>query len=110
MVPPWRPSLILSIVSVLWVKGLLSLFVSRDTPTMFKDYKKRCDRQEVRIGMPYLYQEGRRKIINFPTKKHWREQSKLEYIEQGLQYLAEHVQEWGITSIAVPPLGVGMAD
>jgi hypothetical protein len=37
----------------------------------------------------------------------WWSDSKLADIEQGLAYLARHVEEWGVTSLAVPPLGAG---
>lgn len=47
-------------------------------------------------------------ILNFPTKDHWRSPSRLEYIEQGLQFLAANYQHMGITSIAFPRLGVGL--
>lgn len=46
-------------------------------------------------------------IINFPTKDHWRSVSRLSDIVKGLQYLKSHVHAWGVTSIAVPPLGCG---
>src|SRR5512142_3073333 len=48
-------------------------------------------------------------VINFPTKRHWRQPSKLEYIEAGLVDLVARVRELGIRSIAVPPLGCGLA-
>ena len=46
-------------------------------------------------------------VINFPTKSHWRYPSKLEWIESGLKDLREKIQEKGIKSIALPPLGCG---
>src|SRR5262249_6176548 len=46
-------------------------------------------------------------IINFPTKKHWRSISRIEDIEEGLDYLEAHYKQWGVTSLAVPPLGCG---
>ena len=46
-------------------------------------------------------------IINFPTKKHWREKSKIEYIYQGLDDLIKVIKELNIKSIAIPPLGCG---
>lgn len=88
-------------------KGIALLF-KQQYPQMFADYKVRCQNKEVKVGEPYLFKEtDERWVLNFPTKQHWRHPSKLEYIEDGLRYLAEHVQEWGITSLAVPPLGCG---
>jgi O-acetyl-ADP-ribose deacetylase (regulator of RNase III) len=51
--------------------------------------------------------EGPRWIINFPTKKHWRQPSKIEWITEGLQDLKRVIEERGIRSIALPPLGSG---
>lgn len=50
---------------------------------------------------------GRKLIINFPTKIHWRQPSKYEYLESGLVALKEVIHEEGISSIAIPPLGAG---
>lgn len=51
---------------------------------------------------------GPRYIINFPTKKHWRDPSHLEYVTAGLSPLVDEVRARGIRSIAVPPLGCGL--
>jgi uncharacterized protein YwgA len=45
--------------------------------------------------------------LNFPTKDHWRSVTRLDDIIQGLEYLLHRYKEWGITSLAVPPLGCG---
>ena len=88
-------------------KGVAEQFKLR-FPEMFEDYKSRTDRKAVRIGEPYLYrdQSGAR-IINFPTKDHWRSPSRIADIERGLDYLAAHAAEWGVRSMALPPLGCG---
>lgn len=88
-------------------KGLALEFKNR-FPDMFKDYVRRCDRGEVRLGYPYLYKSLVTPwILNFPTKDHWRSVAKVEDIRAGLEYLIHKYEEWGITSIAVPPLGTG---
>jgi|GEM_PF-5356437 len=88
-------------------KGIALEFKKR-YPEMFQDYAKKCARKEVQLGEPYLYRESFfRFIVNFPTKGHWQEKSQLESIEKGLQSLVEHVEEWKITSLAIPPLGCG---
>lgn len=43
----------------------------------------------------------------FPTKKHWRNPSKIEYIESGLKKFVENYERIGIESIAFPKLGCG---
>lgn len=88
-------------------KGVALEFKKR-FPSMAKDYVARCAREEVRLGEPYLYtDETGARTLNFPTKGHWRSPSRLADIERGLDYLAAHVAEWGITSLALPPLGCG---
>ena len=49
-----------------------------------------------------------RYIINFPTKRHWRDESRVEDIEAGLLALVGLIRQRGIRSIAVPPLGCGL--
>jgi uncharacterized protein YwgA/O-acetyl-ADP-ribose deacetylase (regulator of RNase III) len=87
-------------------KGIALAFKPR-YPEMFKDYVRRCDRGEVQLGRPYVYRADDHLILNFPTKQHWRAVSRLEDIIAGLEYLEAHYREWGITSLAVPPLGCG---
>src|SRR4051794_5070539 len=87
-------------------KGIALAF-KRRYPAMFTDYVKRCDAGVVKLGEPYLYRADDHLIVNFPTKDHWRSVSRLDDIETGLRYLKEHLHEWGITSLAVPPLGCG---
>jgi len=87
-------------------KGIALAFKKR-YPEMFQDYVRRCDAGMVKLGKPYVFRAGDHLIVNFPTKDHWRSVSRLEDIENGLVYLKEHLHEWGITSIAVPPLGCG---
>src|SRR4030043_1453826 len=88
-------------------KGIALEFKNR-FPDMFDDYVNRCKRQEITLGSPYLYKRLVLPwILNFPTKEHWRSVSSIESIVHGLRYLLKHYQEWGITSLAVPPLGCG---
>ena len=88
-------------------KGIALEFKER-FPQMYEDYIHRCERKEVRLGEPYLYQSLiLPQIINFPTKEHWKSLSRIEDIERGLEYLVAHYKKWGVTSLAVPPLGCG---
>ncbi len=50
---------------------------------------------------------GLKRIINFPTKVHWKAPSKYEYIEEGLTSLRNLILDNNIKSIAIPPLGCG---
>jgi O-acetyl-ADP-ribose deacetylase (regulator of RNase III)/uncharacterized protein YwgA len=88
-------------------KGVALEFKNR-FPEMFADYAARCERGEVKLGKPYLFKASPgRWILNFPTKNHWRSLSRIEDIENGLKYVLVHYRKWGISSIAVPPLGSG---
>lgn len=88
-------------------KGVALAFRKR-FPDMFDDYVERCHRKEVQLGHPYpYYTTDGRIVINFPTKEHWRSVSRLTDIVEGLRYLRANVREWGVRSMAVPPLGCG---
>src|SRR5690606_28844889 len=88
-------------------KGVALEFKKR-YPGMFDDYAMRCKSKQVKLGEPYLYRDqAGTMIVNFPTKEHWRAASRIADIERGLEYFVQHYSEWGITSIAFPPLGCG---
>lgn len=80
----------------------------------FADYEQRCRRNAVRPGEPYVFPADLKRnkpdlelVLNFPTKDHWRNPSRLEWVDNGLQVLAAEYCEWGITSLALPALGCG---
>src|SRR5882724_1412222 len=86
-------------------KGIAQIF-KQHYPAMFADYVARCERRQVKLGEPYHYQDQAGvSIVNFPTKGHWRAATRLEDVEAGLDYFVQHFQQWGITSVAFPPLG-----
>lgn len=87
-------------------KGVALAF-KRKYPEMYRDYVTRCNNREVEIGKPYVYKAEDHIVVNFPTKQHWRSVSRLSDIVTGLRHLQAHLNEWGITSIALPPLGCG---
>src|SRR5208282_6097338 len=78
-------------------------------PDNYAAYEAACKRGEVQIGRMFVFhrENDPRIIINFPTKRHWRGQSKIEDIKSGLKVLIEVVRKERIKSIAVPPLGCG---
>ncbi len=88
-------------------KGVALEFKNR-FPDMYHDYVERCKARRVHLGKPYLFKRLVHPwILNFPTKDHWRSVSRLQDIIKGLSYIKKHYKEWGITSLAVPPLGCG---
>jgi len=77
-------------------------------PEMFEDYVSRCKSMSVKIGRPYLFRDySSPYILNFPTKKHWKQPSKIEWIEDGLKYFVANYEKTNISSIAFSQLGCG---
>lgn len=91
-------------------KGIALMF-KQAFPENFRLYEEACRRGEVRVGRMFVTENrlltGPRWIVNFPTKRHWRQPSKLEWIVDGLQDLRRVVEENGMRSIALPALGCG---
>ncbi len=103
-----RAQTIVNTVNCVGIMGKgVALAFKRKYPEMYRDYVSRCDKGEVEVGKPYSYMVEDRIVVNFPTKQHWRSVSHLSDIEAGLRHLGAHLKEWGITSIALPPLGCG---
>ncbi len=76
-------------------------------PKNNEDYVRACKSGALAIGKLHYYKEKDKTIINFPTKNKWREKSHMEYIEKGLDQLVVLIQNLGLSSIAIPPLGSG---
>lgn len=87
-------------------KGL-ALEFRRRYPNMFDEYKKQCRDGWLYVGDLMLWRAKDHFVLNFPTKKHWKEPSSLIYIEAGLLSFANKYESYGISSIAFPKLGCG---
>lgn len=91
-------------------KGIALMF-REAFPENTRIYTEAAKAGDVRVGRmlvttnPGLF--GPRWIINFPTKRHWRNPSRLNWIREGLGDLARVIRERGIASVALPPLGCG---
>ena len=92
-------------------RGIALQFKKR-FPDNFRAYSLACARGEVQPGRMFVFDTRQltnpRHIINFPTKRHWRGNSRFEDIEAGLDDLLRSIRERGIRSIALPPLGSGL--
>ena len=97
-------------------------------PDVYVAYQEACKRKILDIGKLVLYRREAplsRELAEwpflppeevprgawflfFPTKRHWRERSRLEYVQQGLAWIRTHYQREGITSLALPALGCGL--
>ena len=71
-------------------KGVALQF-KRRFPGNYKAYRAACARGEVRTGRMFVFDNGwlscPKWIINFPTKRDWRENSDIDYIASGLDDL-----------------------
>lgn len=81
-------------------------------PENFEAYSRACADAVVQPGRMFVFETrsmiGPKWIINFPTKRHWKGNSRMEDIDSGLAALVADVKRLGIKSIAVPPLGCGL--
>jgi hypothetical protein len=57
------------------------------------------------MGELHIWKKSSPWILNFPTKIHYQDPSKISYIETGLKKFSTFYKESGITSIAFPQLG-----
>ncbi len=90
----------------------IALQFKKKFPDNFRAYAAACSRGEVRPGRMFVYPTEQllspKYIINFPTKRQWRNKSKIEDIEVGLHALVDLIIQTDIHSIAIPPLGSGL--
>ena len=91
-------------------KGVALLF-KHQFPENFQKYVDACRLGNVQTGKMFVTETdslfGPKWIINFPTKQHWRNPSKLIWIRDGIFDLNKIIQEKKIKSVAIPPLGCG---
>ena len=87
-------------------KGIAYQFKVR-FPENNKSYIKACKSGELTVGKVHYYVEDGITIVNFPTKDKWRANSKIEYIETGMDYFIKILPQLGVKKVAIPPLGCG---
>tara|TARA_R110002072_G_scaffold9584_7_gene46400 strand:+ start:550 stop:1614 length:1065 start_codon:yes stop_codon:yes gene_type:complete len=91
-------------------KGIALMFKERFAKNM-QAYAKACKDKEVVTGKMFVTETGElmgpKWIVNFPTKQHWRANSKMEWVVEGLNDLRKFIIENNVRSIAIPPLGAG---
>lgn len=91
-------------------KGIALMFKERFADN-FRRYAAACKAKEVCAGKMFVTEvhelDSPRWIVNFPTKQHWRGDSKIEWITEGLQDLRRFLIDNKVKSIAIPPLGAG---
>lgn len=87
-------------------KGIALTF-KKVFPQMFREYQQLCEQRKLEVGTLHIWRSESKIVLNFPTKKHWRNPSELEYIEAGLATFVRVYERAGIHSVAFPPLGCG---
>ncbi len=91
-------------------KGIALQF-KKAFPENYRTYRDACERGDLQPGRMFVFETGRmfnpRYIVNFPTKRHWRNRSRLDDVRAGLDALAGEIRERDIASVAIPALGCG---
>jgi O-acetyl-ADP-ribose deacetylase (regulator of RNase III) len=92
-------------------KGIALQFKQR-FPGNFMAYAQACKLGQVQTGRMFITEPGEltgpRWVVNFPTKQHWRDPSRMEWVVDGLQDLRSLLIGNTVQSIALPALGAGL--
>ncbi len=76
-------------------------------PEMFDAYAARCAAGDLVPGSLHLWRTSHRNVLNLPTKRHWRNPSRLEDIDAALRTFAAEWHRHALTNVAFPQLGCG---
>lgn len=91
-------------------RGIALMFKERFSHN-YQLYSVACKANKVLVGKMFVTEvnelAGPRWIINFPTKQHWRGNSRIEWVVEGLHDLRFFILKEQVKSIAIPPLGAG---
>ena len=111
-------AIILIPVNTVGVMGKgLALECKTKFPSVFKEYKELCDDNELKVGKIILIDFRHedfcdRTFCLFPTKEHWKNPSKLEYIDKGMDDLLNIIDCGEYfdfeRTICIPKLGCGL--
>ena len=92
-------------------KGLALSFAQR-FPGIVEPYQQACRQGILTVSHPHITSVGSAKepcfVVNLATKMHWRNPSRIEWIEAGLSSMYEQLTHLGIASVAIPALGTGL--
>lgn len=89
----------------------LALQFKHTFPVNFQAYVNACEDKKLKLGQMFIFKtnlDNPKFIINFPTKYHWRDSSRVQDIEDGLESLSKVILKNSIKSIAIPALGCGL--
>ena len=108
-----QDAVLVNTVNTVGVMGKgIALQFKDEFPHNFEVYADACRKGELYPGKllivkDYSTRYGEKTIVNFPTKVHWRNPSRYEYIEKGLVALRKYLEDEKVESISIPPLGCG---
>ena len=108
-------------------KGL-ALRAREQFPDVYVEYEKACRSKKITSARPYIYKRETSVIdelmdlkpysvsienpmkwfLLFATKRHWRTNSRIEDIEDGLKWLEKNSKKEGIQSLAMSALGCAL--
>ncbi|WP_198648905.1 macro domain-containing protein [Cyanothece sp. BG0011] len=78
-------------------------------PCLYKR-KTSMDEELADLSLPLNTPNSVKWFLLFATKRKWRENSRLEDIEGGLDWIKKNAKKQGITSLALPELGCGLGN
>lgn len=93
-------------------RGLARQFAKR-YPEIVRPYELACADGSLNTRQPHIIRlKGRGSrpvwVVNLATKQHWRDGSRLGWIESGLEDMYRRLDALGAQSVGVPPLGAGL--
>lgn len=100
-------------VNCLGIAGAgIALQMKLEAPSNFKIYRDACRDGLLTPGKLLVVPtdelpEPIKFIINFPTKVHWRDDSKMEWIIAGIKALVEEMKSYNLHAVAIPAIGSG---
>jgi O-acetyl-ADP-ribose deacetylase (regulator of RNase III) len=108
-------TVLVNTVNTVGVMGAgIALAFKQRFPVMFEQYRRECRIGAYRTGTVRTWPfedpstDEQRYVLNFPTKAHWKQPSRYEYVEAGLASMTRWVISERPSSIAMPPLGCGL--
>lgn len=86
----------------------VALAFKRLHPLMFAEYQRKCSAGLILPGQLHVWHSPNgERIVNFPTKRHWRDNSRYEDIEAGLLALKRFLASQRPFRVTIPALGCG---
>lgn len=81
--------------------------ITATKPYLYKR-ESSLDEELADVGAPLVAPNAVKWFLLFATKRHWKDNSRLDDIEGGLAWVRDNFQKEGIQSIAMPALGCGL--